>query len=454
MVDWCNSLYAKVYRGVDLATGSKSSQPGAGGQSGGSKNAVGASVQKEESGIFLIRDAKWLTGVFNERIDRPIIRYLFKEEPRAWFALMPPLDDTNSEDLQAIQALVPMGLKIALKEVYKRFRWSVPDDNDPCLTAPSGAATMPGENDEEIDPKTGKPVPAKTKTAPPNPKAPLLPPEEKPKQDGKTRDAMSDEETPIAPGADPSRNPGLAAPSGKAYQSTASRQMPDTQVDAAGFWSRAGQSPALGYAVPNDLLVKLQAVGLGNSRAAQSLRREIGKRTVEAREVALANAEKDVPEKIADELRAIIAKMINPALAEKFVAGLQGKSALANAFDPGQSRDKDGKWSATAAQASGEAAMKKVLAEKQDVFTAMHRPELGDVDFRYGDEKAGIAHVVADHGEATAQKIPEVLAKGEVLKGTAKAQVEYGGHKVVLANNVKGTPSNHWVITAFEKGKK
>jgi len=41
-----------------------------------------------------------------------------------------------------------------------------------------------------------------------------------------------------------------------------------------------------------------------------------------------------------------------------------------------------------------------------------------------------------------------------MLKGAAKAQVEYDGHKVVLANNVKGTPSNHWVITAFEKGRK
>ena len=437
MVDWCNSLYAKVYRGVDLATGSKSSQPGAGGQAGGSKNAVGASVQKEESGIFLIRDAKWLTGVFNERIDRPILRYLFKEEPRAWFALMPPLDDTNSEDLQAIQALVPMGLKIALKEVYKRFRWSVPDDNDPCLTAPSGAATMPGEPELDED---GNPVPAKTKPAPPNPKSPLLPPEEKPKQDGKTRAAMSDEVTPIAPGADPARNPGLAAPGSKAYLQSASRQMPDTQVDAAAGWSATGltaRGPALGYAVPNDRLEHLSAIGLGNSRAAQSLRRSLRRATEQIalgnvgdlaghpfhgnqwtdaslatetkplrakpvigdevvyakdgkaqrgylgfkrgsgyevehaetidhptrpgvkilartgetavveetkirqpagafkqKEFPLANAEKDVPEKIADELRAIIAKMINPELAEKFIAGLQGKAALANAFDP------------------------------------------------------------------------------------------------------------------------
>ena len=160
----------------------------------------------------------------------------------------------------------------------------------------------------------------------------------------------------------------------------------------------ATRSPALGYAVPNDLLVRLQAVGLANSRAAQSLRREIGRRAGAAGQIALANAGQDVPEKIAAELRAIIARLINPELAGNFVAGLQGKPALANAFNPGQSRDKDGKWSAAEAQANGEAAMKKVLAEKQDVFAAMHRPELGDVDFRYGNDKGGIAHVVAEHG--------------------------------------------------------
>lgn len=110
-------------------------------------------------------------------------------------------------------------------------------------------------------------------------------------------------------------------------------------------------------------------------------------------------------------------------------------------------------WTATGAQAKGEAAMDKVLEGKKDVLSAMHRPELGDIDFRYGNEKAGIAHVIANHGEATARKIPEILAHGEILKGKAKANVEYQGYRVTLANNVNGTPSNHWVITAFEKGK-
>lgn len=471
MVDWCNSLYAKVYRGVDLATGSKSSQPGAGGQAGGSKNAVGASVQKEESGIFLIRDAKWLTGVFNERIDRPIIRYLFKEEPRAWFALMPPLDDTNSEDLQAIQALVPMGLKIALKEVYKRFRWSVPDDNDPCLTPPAQAVPAPnGEDDEPALDEAGNPVPAKTKTATPNPKAPCPPPEAKPKQDGKTRDAMSDEETPIAPGADPARNPGLATPSGKAYQSAASRQMPDTQVDAAAGWSATGltaRGPALGYAVPNDRLEHLSEIGLGNSRAAQSLRREISKRAAEARQIALANAEKDVPEKIADELRAIIAKMINPALAEKFIAGLQGKTpeALGNIGDlPGhefhgnQFTESVGKVNdvmsgkideAAYAKVSPDTAAKIKAATGKDVSGYQHfidHDALVHIDKQHGvgnEDQEGHLPITKDD----VAKIPHIVANPDKVENGGMSQ--RGVQTVKYTKRFNGT--TYFVEEAWDK---
>lgn len=73
MVQWCNSLYAKCYRGIDLATGVRHHPNGP--ANGPGHPPVGASIQKEESGIFLGRDAKWVTGVFNERIDRPVLRY-------------------------------------------------------------------------------------------------------------------------------------------------------------------------------------------------------------------------------------------------------------------------------------------------------------------------------------------------------------------------------------------
>jgi hypothetical protein len=259
MVQWCNSLYAKCYRGIDLATGVRHHQNGQGNSP--SHPPVGASIQKEESGIFLGRDAKWVTGVFNERIDRPMIRYLFGQEPRAWFVLMPPPGDYRAEDLTALQTLVPLGLRVALKDVYQRFRWRVPAHDDPCLTPPLGAETPEAPN-------SNLQAPEKLQT--PSPKveqASSLSP-------GKPAETA---DGPIASGAEPG-----------AFQ-TASPALPDPQVDAAAFWSRAalaprgadGQTlpmPSLGYTLPNEELQQLQITGLGNTRAAQAIREQLPQR--------------------------------------------------------------------------------------------------------------------------------------------------------------------------------
>jgi hypothetical protein len=291
LVKWANELYAKCYRGIDLATSSRGGAGGAGSHPGAGQP-VGASIQKEESGIFLARDAHWVTGVFNERIDRPAIRYLFGQEPRAWFALLPPAGDNAAQMLAAVQTLVPMGLRLALKDVYQAFRFKVPVAGDLCLTPPAGAAPeAPGTNLQapaKLQAPTDKPIPAQT----------------------------SDDST-IAPGADPRFNPSLlagipgSAPAPGADERAPREQftvgapgMPDPQVDAGSFWSRAGlmprgadgqtlPAPSLGYALPNDRhdagtagekLEQLLSVGLGNSRAARALQRERARHAVAAAE--------------------------------------------------------------------------------------------------------------------------------------------------------------------------
>lgn len=272
IVEMIDRLYAKCYRGVDLATGSRGAgSSGSKGSSGGSANPVGASVQAEESGIMLLRDCNWITGVFNERIDRPVIAYLFDQEPRAWFALMPPVEDTGAADLLSAQTLVPMGLRIALKEAYQRFRWKEPAPGEPCLEAAAPIAPM-GGGDEEGNgagaetPKTKNQIPKKSQTPTPKgaPNGKALKPELSPEAKRKTQPALTDENTPIAPGADPSRNPQMS-----------SMMMPTPQVDAAGFWSANGlkargasprgpgearaMMPSLGYALPNDVKTEFKA---------------------------------------------------------------------------------------------------------------------------------------------------------------------------------------------------
>ena len=189
LVERVDRLYAKCYRGIDLATSAR------GAERGGGRNIVGASVQKEESGIFLARDAAWATGYLNERVDRPIIRYLFNQEPRAWLTIVPPLDESGAMDLRSVQALVPMGLRISLKEAYRRFRWQAPAEGEECLSA-AAASRSPGE--EGLD----GPAPVAGATSSPA---------------GRGDET---EDTPIGAGAQPG-----------AIQ-TFDRNMPDPQVDA------------------------------------------------------------------------------------------------------------------------------------------------------------------------------------------------------------------------------
>ncbi|HEV2329238.1 MAG TPA: DUF935 family protein [Verrucomicrobiae bacterium] len=329
MVEFCDAMYAKCYRGIDMATGSRRSREGDGGSSGGSQHVTGASVQKEESGIFLLRDARWVTGTFNERIDRPIIRYLFATEPRAWFALMPPVDQNALEDLEVLQALVPMGLKVALKEIYKRFRWAVPATDDPCLVpaapavAPAGAPVGTGattakagsdkqpENPMLKSPESTAQSPKSTDTKAGDVVADL----QEVKPTGEAAAARDDLDSPIGRGADPRFNPSLRGPTidqdalttvnvrtggspredtrptGRFSQSP-NPGVPDTTIDSASYWSRAGLvAPSVGYSLANSKLEELNARGMGQSRAARGIKKAKGKGQKEkgAKGIALEN---------------------------------------------------------------------------------------------------------------------------------------------------------------------
>jgi phage gp29-like protein len=216
LVERVDRLYAKCYRGIDLATTSRAAEHGTG------RNVVGASVQKEESGIFLARDAAWATGCLNERVDRPIIRYLFNQEPRAGVAIMPPLEDTAVEDLKAVQALMPMGLRISLAEAYKRFRWRAPSPGEECLSVAEMGGTGAGQDGQD---KVGR-----NAVPPVNMATEMVSTEE-----GNGEKYPLSLTFPRNGGARVGKPIGAGARNGE-FQ-TASGAMPDPQVDAASFYS-------------------------------------------------------------------------------------------------------------------------------------------------------------------------------------------------------------------------
>ncbi len=126
-------------------------------------------------------------------------------------------------------------------------------------------------------------------------------------------------------------------------------------------------------------------------------------------------------------------------------------------------RDENGRFAKTNAIAAGNAAVEKALATKTDVMSAMEREDIGAIDFRWGNERMGLVHIKARgdaraakfqdgiDGETILRKMPTVIAEGTVTqRGSRSITIEHDGYRVVLANQWKGKPSAHWVLSSYD----
>ncbi|MDR3164674.1 MAG: hypothetical protein LBU13_03770 [Synergistaceae bacterium] len=114
----------------------------------------------------------------------------------------------------------------------------------------------------------------------------------------------------------------------------------------------------------------------------------------------------------------------------------------------------------------GNEAMDRVIRDHIDVRDAMYRDDLGGISILWGKPGKGtsgkggwgVAHIIKRHGESTARKMVEVLAKGVETdqyehNGTHKIDIEYGGYKAVLAQAINNNERT-WLLTGFEKTNK
>jgi phage gp29-like protein len=131
LVNMTNQLYAKLFRGSDLATGAQ-------------KEAVGASLQLSELNIFVADDCGWAAAQINERVVRPVIGNLFGTAPKAWLKLLPPKADTTDRDLKTAEFCRDSGVPISINTVRERFTWPEPAEGDALITAPAPAPARPG----------------------------------------------------------------------------------------------------------------------------------------------------------------------------------------------------------------------------------------------------------------------------------------------------------------------
>lgn len=112
----------------------------------------------------------------------------------------------------------------------------------------------------------------------------------------------------------------------------------------------------------------------------------------------------------------------------------------------------------------GRAAMNRVLLERADVRRAMHRSDLGWIDFVWGDDKKGVQHILrqrqAKDGMTALQvmrmlrdDIVETIARGETtrrveVKNVTRVTVV---HQDAEAQLVRRDGANGWLLTGYER---
>jgi phage gp29-like protein len=143
LIERVDRAYAKAFRGGDLSTGSRSG------------DSVGASLQNEEKNVFLESDCALITGTLNARVDRPIIRYLFGTEPKAFIRINPPKRLQVDQDLKSAEFLLRAGCRISKETAMYRLNWPEADEDETdLLQLPGGgaAAATPQPGDPAADP--------------------------------------------------------------------------------------------------------------------------------------------------------------------------------------------------------------------------------------------------------------------------------------------------------------
>lgn len=111
----------------------------------------------------------------------------------------------------------------------------------------------------------------------------------------------------------------------------------------------------------------------------------------------------------------------------------------------------------------GKAAILRVISRKTDAMNAVSRGDIGPVHFYWGETGDagnkfkgghGISKIIAKHGEHVALRIPEVIVRGRIGKpyqSGQKRNITHGSYVATIAL-MKNGKSEHWVLTAFDKG--
>lgn len=111
----------------------------------------------------------------------------------------------------------------------------------------------------------------------------------------------------------------------------------------------------------------------------------------------------------------------------------------------------------------GRNAIWRVVAEETDVIAAIHREEIGDIDFLWDHKGCGIKHLLERRAHQDTvrpdlnkfspnellDRVPEVILRGKITPAGNKIEIDHKGIRVILARR-DGKSANAWMMSGFE----
>jgi hypothetical protein len=138
LVEYMDRMMASLWRGADLGTIAKGQE------------AVGASLQEDESDILLEDDLMLCEEALAEQVSKFCIRYLFgADRPLAYIKLRRPQKKNIDQDIKVDEFLVRHGVPVGIDETLERYERSQPEEGE--ATLQTSRDMQSGEIDPDPD---------------------------------------------------------------------------------------------------------------------------------------------------------------------------------------------------------------------------------------------------------------------------------------------------------------
>jgi hypothetical protein len=134
LVEAMNRAMTAIWRGADLSTISSSTP-----------DARGSQLQGEEADIIEAKDAQWLSGQLNMRVDRLVLDYVFgPNTPQlAYFKVLTAQKQNIELDLQIDEFALAHGHPVSQQQFAERYNRPLPGAEDTLLVAAAAPAPDP-----------------------------------------------------------------------------------------------------------------------------------------------------------------------------------------------------------------------------------------------------------------------------------------------------------------------